>query len=959
MDKKLMELIKKEDIKKPYSDEQIASLLFISRQAVNRLRQKLGIPSRNKRREPFLKKDIKLLIENEPDISDRELTKRLQEIGYDISKFLVSSYRKELTVEKKTPINKVNASLFDSIIGSKGSIQSQIKKAEAAVLYPPNGLHTLIIGETGTGKTLLAEAMYQLAVSKGIVKEGKFVRFNCADYFNNPQLLVSHLFGHVKGAFTGAESNKTGLVESANGGILFLDEIHRLPLEGQEMLFSIIDKGCYRKLGESEREHKISLMIIGATTEDIKSSLALTFTRRMPMVIELPPIRQRGINERYELIKKFFKNESDRIGVGLRISSEVICALLLYNCIGNIGQLRSDIQVACARAYIRYLDFKDDMMKIALFDFDEHVQEGFIRKKYAARELIQYMDKSIQILPGQLHEEIIDENDQFLMPNAIYEFIEERHKELVNQNLTYPVIREIIGNELETKLKMTFRYFESVGSKLKRQEIIKSVGEELFSVVEGMVQIAKQKINALNDELIYYLALHFKQTYDRIKYGKPIINLTLQQIKEDIPYEFSIAKDMLNFAENKLNIRIPEEEAGYIAIYLNLNNTSKVKNDTKVKIIIVSHGYVALEMAKMANSIIGETFVESVCINLEAPSRIALRETLELAQRIDEGKGILFLADMGVATKFGDIVTKELGIKTKTISHVHSAMVLDAAFKALYNDITLEELYNSFINKKIEQEHIPKKRVIISLCLTGKGAALEIKKFITVAIPEIATFDIEIVPLAMMQNDLGYMIKMLKMRNDIIGIIGTVDPQNKEIPFIPVSNIFNEQGITAIKALIKKSILFLDENDNFNAMENLLSRELIFIEYEAKTKEQLLKELSVRLQKLGYVKEGFYQSMLDRENIGGTFNNGFAFPHAWPEFVKKPVIVVCTLKKPIKWDDDNYVDVVILLAFKVASNLLVKRIYNLVSNNETNKKLKKAKTKEQIIELFLNNQQIN
>ena len=67
-----------------------------------------------------------------------------------------------------------------------------------------------------------------------------FVTFNCADYYNNPQLLISHIFGHIKGAFTGADKSVPGLIESANEGILFLDEIHRLPPEGQEMIFFIL-----------------------------------------------------------------------------------------------------------------------------------------------------------------------------------------------------------------------------------------------------------------------------------------------------------------------------------------------------------------------------------------------------------------------------------------------------------------------------------------------------------------------------------------------------------------------------------------------------------------------------------------------------------------------------------------------------------------------------------------------
>ncbi|KFN90945.1 NtrC family transcriptional regulator [Tetragenococcus muriaticus PMC-11-5] len=122
------------------------------------------------------------------------------------------------------------------------------------MLYPPKGLHTIIFGQTGTGKSMFAECMYQFAIQiKSIAKSAPFISFNCADYAQNPQLLFGHIFGVKKGAYTGADSDSTGLLAKADGGILFLDEIHRLPPEGQEMLFSFIDKGVYRPLGESSQ----------------------------------------------------------------------------------------------------------------------------------------------------------------------------------------------------------------------------------------------------------------------------------------------------------------------------------------------------------------------------------------------------------------------------------------------------------------------------------------------------------------------------------------------------------------------------------------------------------------------------------------------------------------------------------------------------------------------------------
>ena len=166
------------------------------------------------------------------------------------------------------------------MIGYNGSLEYQIQVASAAVSYPPNGIHTLIIGKTGVGKSMLAAEMARyLEQERGCPQP--FVTFNCAEYADNPQLLLAQLFGYVRGAFTGAEKNKRGLVEEADGGILFLDEIHRLPPTGQEMLFTLIDNGSYRRLGDSETR-SASLMIIGATTEDPSAFLLSTFKRRIP-----------------------------------------------------------------------------------------------------------------------------------------------------------------------------------------------------------------------------------------------------------------------------------------------------------------------------------------------------------------------------------------------------------------------------------------------------------------------------------------------------------------------------------------------------------------------------------------------------------------------------------------------------------------------------------------------------
>lgn len=267
---------------------------------------------------------------------------------------------------------------MDKFLKKNPSLFHQIEQGKAAILYPGDGMHMLLLGETGVGKSLFADLLHKYGIQSGKLAESSpFIQFNCADYAHNPQLLMSQLFGHVKGAYTGAETNKTGLLEKANGGILFLDEIHRLPIEGQEMLFTYIDRGVFRRLGESEKDHHANVLIIGATTEK-KDTLLKTFIRRLPIIIDLPSLRERSIEERHQLFDTFVQQEVDQLGVPMYFSKNALKAFLHYKCELNIGQFKADIRIAFAKSYARFLAVKEDYLRVSSKDLPDYIRAGLL-----------------------------------------------------------------------------------------------------------------------------------------------------------------------------------------------------------------------------------------------------------------------------------------------------------------------------------------------------------------------------------------------------------------------------------------------------------------------------------------------------------------------------------------------------------------------------------------------------
>src|SRR6202008_3427009 len=178
---------------------------------------------------------------------------------------------------------------FTEIVGESQTLKAALSLASVVA---PTDSSVLILGETGTGKELVARAIHKL----GTRSEKAFVKLNCAAIPLG--LLESELFGHEKGAFTGAIAQKTGRFELANKGTLFLDEVGDIPLELQAKLLRVLQEQEFERLG-SNRTHKVDVRLISATHSDLSSKVKQLpfreelYYRLRVFPIHVPPLRQR------------------------------------------------------------------------------------------------------------------------------------------------------------------------------------------------------------------------------------------------------------------------------------------------------------------------------------------------------------------------------------------------------------------------------------------------------------------------------------------------------------------------------------------------------------------------------------------------------------------------------------------------------------------------------------------
>lgn len=224
---------------------------------------------------------------------------------------------------------------FDDIIGGSAAIRNVVAIARRLA---QGDLPVLIQGETGTGKEVLAGAIHSASPRRN----GPFVVVNCAAIPEH--LIESEMFGYAKGAFTGADHDKPGLFEIANGGTVFLDEIGELPPGAQAKLLRVLETGEYQALG-SVRPRRSDVRVIAATNRDLwaesqKGSFRVDlFWRLSAATIHIPPLRERR-EDIPALVDHFIARCNKRLGKNVRgVSDEVMQAFMSYRWPGNVREL--------------------------------------------------------------------------------------------------------------------------------------------------------------------------------------------------------------------------------------------------------------------------------------------------------------------------------------------------------------------------------------------------------------------------------------------------------------------------------------------------------------------------------------------------------------------------------------------------------------------------------------------
>ncbi len=416
-------LLEKQNILKGVLDERevLKKLLAAKEAELNRLQKELNVAT---------------------DDGSVQLVEKIKSLKDDIEKLREDEEDKtKADIPSEETVKNFHGIIYRSKVMNE--VVELVKKAA------PVDATVLIVGESGTGKELVAQAIHKLSGRK----DNNFVAVNCAALTET--LLESELFGHVKGAFTGASSDKKGRFEAADKGTIFLDEIAETSDNFQAKLLRVLQTGEIEKVGSS-RQFKVDVRVVAATNRHLEEAVKQKkfredlYYRLNVFKIELPPLRER--KEDIEALASYFlSNESKEMS----LSKSALNALLDYDWKGNVRELEAVIKRALifanaeGRDMIKLSDLPKEVVKESKYNFEDLVIESLRAKKFSHSSV---SDTAKEL--GSVNRTMISENFRGVVFKTLYENGFDIDKTVsVISDTDEGEVRERVRNKIQTYIK--------------------------------------------------------------------------------------------------------------------------------------------------------------------------------------------------------------------------------------------------------------------------------------------------------------------------------------------------------------------------------------------------------------------------------------------------------------------------------------------------------------------------
>ena len=735
----------------------------------------------------------------------------------------VSSILNQLTKEKR--IQKSNgrpvlyriedegggkADCFFGLLGHDGSLKQAVQLAKAAVLYPGKSLDTMIVGERGTGKSRLAKRMYQFALDQGVLPENApYIEQDCRDYVSNEHL----------------EEDLEEIWKKADNGMIFLGNVQFLSSRAKKALLAYIQS--------ARRNYTV---IISCTD---RSQIGDEFLTEFPVQIELPTLAERPLEERLMMIQHLFSKEAARVKRTLVVRGDLVRALLLYECEANYYQLKGDIKIGCANAYVREYKNQDEI-QLFLSDFANCVRKGLLQYRLRQKEVDELVKfEQVFSFDGttvNIREEAKD---------SLYDKLNKKARELNETGFGEDEINMLLSAEVDRSFN-TYKA-DLVSSVVDKAQLEVLVDSRLIGIVEDFLTDAGQRLKRTFPSSVFYgLCLHINAVIHGNRDSAPLDQKQVTDILAYHKQEYLLSMELADALSKEYHIEFPVEDVIFITMFL-YPKAEAVARVEKPVILFAFYGEgIATAIVKTITCM---TQWENVYA-FELAYGKATQETYDTLKSyiadIHQGEGVLVIYDSSFLSDMLMDIEEELGIVIRQIAFPVATIGIEIARKAL-TEHNIDHVYRYAVkNAGLIGRY--NKNYIVTLCTTGRGGAEELKRYIE---RYGQLNDTEVVALGMAdKEELDAAFKKL-MRNGLITcVVGTFDPGLFAIPFISISEVFGtkKENLPKLLSLEREAKKQIDYDSMFEYLGEQL--EHTSMEKLKKVLPELLKEINAQITEL-------------------------------------------------------------------------------------------------------------
>ena len=676
---------------------------------------------------------------------------------------------------------------FEKLIGSSSGLSYEVEQCKAAVKYPPRGLPILITGQNGTGKGFLASLTFEYAQNNGILtSKSTFQRFCCSEYEDAQQALDA-LFG-LEGSADPHESQ--GALRRADGGILYLSDVQFLGREAQDKLAQLLDTGGYNTADQTEAMRESSARLILSSCEEPETHLSKRLLRRLPVVIHMPALSDRPVEEREQLILRFFCQESERMKKEIFISNRVFDTLLQYEFPANIEQLKNCIQSSCANALVQQEAQQDELL-IYLYHLPEYlmvtarVDGRYSDEQRSMMNVRSFGKDTIAQTVGQYYDSILSEYDAYCSNHCDHDTLLRKLTQIFNDYSDYLVFSKRFANA--------------------KIDAIERVMETVFGVMSDK----------------YYLQLpgHFNYVFSRCLYLQMRLNAPdqdervagcLNLLLRLFPKEALLAEEISRMIEQSLDVSI--NGFSQLLLVLGLRQYSQDVRMDAIRGIIICHGYsTASSIADVVNRLTGSRVFEAIDMPIDiSVQEIAVRFK-KYVNYVPGPKDVILLVDMGSLEDMNILLSGQTDLNLGIINNVSTRLALDVGCK-IQNHTPMREILETACSGHVStyklMERQKKKAAVLFVSEAGVSVARKMAELFYNSLPR--QIEVEFLGYDYLSLKHAEELAELKGKYDILFVSGTANPELKDVVFIPMEDIIYFREIERINRMLS---LYMQEDD--------------------------------------------------------------------------------------------------------------------------------------------------